>query len=82
MLEPLTCPQCGAPLRAGTYKCDYCDTVFAGAEPVFKIDARLGAACIPVLPSGGNGGAGGNGCAGRGKAVLYAYDRPILEVDE
>ena len=32
MLEPLTCPQCGAPLRAGANKCDYCDTGFVGAD--------------------------------------------------
>lgn len=82
MLEPLTCPQCGAPLRAGANKCEYCDTRFVGAESVFKIDARLGAACLPVLQPG-SGGAGGNGCGGSGgRVVLYVYDRPILEVDE
>lgn len=82
MLESLTCPQCGAPLRAGANKCDYCDTGFVGKEPVFKIDARLGVACIPVL-SPGSGGAGGKGGGGSGgRVVLYVYDRPVLEADE
>ena len=66
MLKPLNCPQCGAPLRAGANKCDYCDTGFVGVEPVFKIDTRLGAACIPVISPGG----GGYG----GRVVLFADD--------
>lgn len=100
MLEPLTCPQCGAPLRAGADKCDYCGTEFAredGRRTVLQADfdniniefvektiAKHVAAIIerPDNPSGGPCGAGGKGCSGRAKAVVYAYNRPILEVDE
>ena len=92
MLEALICPQCGAPLERGAAMCEYCGTDFVDREAErkiaqaeaeiekikFRISEQEMASAFARVCQPGSGGAGGRGI----KSVLYAYDRPVLEVYE
>ena len=75
MLEPLTCPKCGAPLRAGANKCDYCNVGFVNR----KIEAKLiqCEAEIKKIEFEITQQEMAAALAREAKPRLYAYDRPI-----